>query len=117
MENLRKPSPLGRLLAALEEENIRFMLIGMSAAIVQGVLGTTVDVDFWLDLPSGPYMRVQNIARRTGGNDGRQHRDRIKHNQWTNEQASTEAREYGMSRWEYGMKNFVTEFAKCHMSQ
>ena len=45
MDDLREQSPLGRLLAALEEENIRFMLIGMSAAIVQEVLGTTVDVD------------------------------------------------------------------------
>jgi hypothetical protein len=42
------------------------MLIGMSAAIVQGVMETTMDVDFWIDLPSRQYMRVQNIARRFG---------------------------------------------------
>jgi hypothetical protein len=53
-------------LEALEAENIRFMLIGMSAAIVQGVMETTLDVDFWIDLPSRQYMRVQNIARRLG---------------------------------------------------
>jgi len=42
------------------------MLIGMSAAIVQGVMETTLDVDLWIDLPARQYMRVQNIARRTG---------------------------------------------------
>lgn len=42
------------------------MLIGMSAAIVQGVMETTLDVDVWIDLPSRQYMRVQNIARKIG---------------------------------------------------
>ena len=39
------------------------MLIGMSAAIVQGVMETTLDVDVWIDLPARQYMRVQNLAR------------------------------------------------------
>ena len=38
----------------------------MSAAIVQGVMETTLAVDFWIDLPSRQYTRVQNIARRLG---------------------------------------------------
>ena len=42
----------------------------MSAAIVQGVMGTTLDVDFWIDLPARQYMRVQNIARSLGGTVG-----------------------------------------------
>jgi len=42
------------------------MLIGMSAAIVQGVMGTTLDVDLWVDLPARQYMRVQNLARAAG---------------------------------------------------
>ena len=42
------------------------MLIGMSAAIVEGVMETTLDVDLWIDLPSRQSMRVQNIARATG---------------------------------------------------
>jgi hypothetical protein len=42
------------------------MLIGMSGAIVQGVMGTTLDVDLWIDLPSRQYMRVQNIALAIG---------------------------------------------------
>ena len=46
------------------------MLIGMSAAIVQGVMETTLDVDLWMDLPARQYMRVQNIARKTGATMG-----------------------------------------------
>ncbi|MEW6305260.1 MAG: hypothetical protein AB1705_17420 [Verrucomicrobiota bacterium] len=38
----------------------------MSAAIAQGVMGTTLDVDLWIDLPPRQYMRVQNIARSLG---------------------------------------------------
>src|SRR5579862_2316252 len=66
MATQRKPHPVARLLETLEAEEIRFMLIGMSAAIVQGVMGTTLDVDLWIDLPARQYMRVQNLARATG---------------------------------------------------
>ena len=66
MATQRKLHPITRLLEALETEEIRFILIGMSAAIVQGVMETTLDVDFWIDLPSRQYMRVQNIARSVG---------------------------------------------------
>ena len=66
MGTQRKLHPVARLLEALETENIRFMLIGMSAAIVQGVMETTLDADFWVDLAPRQYMRVQNIARDAG---------------------------------------------------
>jgi hypothetical protein len=66
MATQRKLHPVARLLEALETEDIRFMLIGMSAAIVQGVMETTLDADFWVDLPPRQYMRVQNIARSAG---------------------------------------------------
>ena len=46
------------------------MLIGMSAAIVQGVMETTLDVDLWVDLPARQYMRVQNLARKCGATMG-----------------------------------------------
>jgi len=46
------------------------MLIGMSAAIVQGVMETTLDVDFWVDLPARQSMRVQNLARKCGATMG-----------------------------------------------
>ncbi len=42
------------------------MMIGMSAAIAQGVMGATIDVDVWVDLPPRQYMRVLNVARTTG---------------------------------------------------
>jgi hypothetical protein len=66
MATKRKLHPVVRLLEALETEDIRFMLIGMSAAVVQGVMGTTLDVDIWVDLPSRQCMRLQNIARKLG---------------------------------------------------
>jgi hypothetical protein len=34
----------------------------MSAALVQGVSGTTNDIDLWIDLPTRQYMRPVNIA-------------------------------------------------------
>jgi hypothetical protein len=66
MGTRRKLHPVTRLLEAFEAEDIRFMLIGMSAAIVQGVMETTLDVDLWIDLSPREYMRAQNIARRVG---------------------------------------------------
>jgi hypothetical protein len=66
MATRRKLDPVARLLEALEAEDIRFILIGMSAAIVQGVMEATLDVDLWVDLPSRQYMRAQNAARRIG---------------------------------------------------
>lgn len=38
----------------------------MSAAILQGVPATTLDTDFWIDLPPRRYMRVLNLCRRLG---------------------------------------------------
>ena len=53
-------------MGALRDEKIDFMLIGMSAAVLQGVPGSTIDVDYWVDLPSRQYIRVLNICRRVG---------------------------------------------------
>src|SRR5215471_5702661 len=55
-------SPLARLMGALRAEKIQFQLIGMSAAILQGVPVATFDVDLWLDLPVRKYMRAVNLA-------------------------------------------------------
>jgi len=66
MDSKRKFRPVARLLEALEAEEIRFILIGMSAAVVQGVMETTLDVDIWIDLPPRQYMRVQQVARKKG---------------------------------------------------
>jgi hypothetical protein len=53
-------------MGALEQEKIKFLLIGMSAAIVQGVPGSTLDVDLWLNLPERQYMRPMKIALAQG---------------------------------------------------
>jgi hypothetical protein len=66
MATKRKPHPVARLLESLQAEKIRFMLIGMSAAIVQGVMEATLDVGVWIDLPARQYLRVQNLARAGG---------------------------------------------------
>jgi protein tyrosine/serine phosphatase len=39
---------------------------------------------------------------------------RIKHDKWTSTQALREARQYGMSAWETGMKKYIKDFAKSH---
>jgi len=46
------------------------MIIGMSAAIAQGVMGSTLDIDVWVDLSPRQYMRVQNLAVASGATIG-----------------------------------------------
>jgi hypothetical protein len=58
----RENIEVARLLGALRAEKIKFQLIGMSAALLQGVGGTTNDIDLWIDLPTRQYMRPVNIA-------------------------------------------------------
>jgi hypothetical protein len=53
-------------MGAFDSENIRFQVIGMSAANLQGVPGSTVDVDLWLDLLPRDYMRAINLAVKQG---------------------------------------------------
>jgi hypothetical protein len=40
------------------------MLVGMSAANLQGIMASTIDVDIWIGLPARQYVRVQNICRK-----------------------------------------------------
>jgi hypothetical protein len=53
-------------MGALQEEGIRFQVIGMSAAILHGVPGSTQDIDLWIDLPSREYMKPVNVAIKQG---------------------------------------------------
>ena len=62
----RELSPFARLVGALRDEKIRCIVIGMSAASIQGVPGSTVDVDLWLDLRPRQYIRALNLAVREG---------------------------------------------------
>src|SRR5436190_2252273 len=57
---------LVRLVGALRAEKIRFQLIGMTAAVLQGVPVVTHDVDLWIDLPARQYMTLVNLALRQG---------------------------------------------------
>jgi len=39
----------------------------MSAAILQGVIVTTIDTDIWVDLPERQYIRLMNLVLQQGG--------------------------------------------------
>jgi hypothetical protein len=39
----------------------------MSAAILQGVIVTTIDTDLWVDLPERQYIRLMNLVVKQGG--------------------------------------------------
>ena len=59
-------SSVVQLLDALKQEGIPFMLAGMSAANLQGIMVSTIDVDIWIGLPSRQHIRVTNVCRRLG---------------------------------------------------
>ena len=61
-----KLSPLARLIETLNAEKIRFVIIGMTAAVLQGTPVTTFDVDLWIDLPSRRYLQAMNLALKVG---------------------------------------------------
>jgi hypothetical protein len=66
LDDERDLHPLTALFGSLQAEKIRFMIVGMSAAIMQGAPGTTLDYDIWVDLPPRAYIRVVNICRGLG---------------------------------------------------
>src|SRR6266404_1850363 len=63
----RPVSPIVRLIQSLGQEKIRFQIVGMSAAILQGVIVTTLDTDIWVDLPERQYIRLMNLVLGQGG--------------------------------------------------
>jgi hypothetical protein len=58
---------LGEFIQALEQENIPLILIGMMAAVEQGAPLSTIDYDFWVDLPKRQVVRVYQVVLRQGG--------------------------------------------------
>lgn len=66
MDDEREIHPLTPLFGALETAKIPFLIIGMSAAIMQGAPGTTLDYDIWINLSPRQYLRVINICKRLG---------------------------------------------------
>src|SRR6185503_8031851 len=63
----RSVSPIVRLIQSLGEEKIRFQVVGMAAAILQGVIVSTLDTDIWIDLPERQYVRLMNLVLKQGG--------------------------------------------------
>ena len=55
-------SAVVQLFDALKRADIPFMLVGMSAANLQGIMVSTIDVDVWIGLPSRQYMKVSNLC-------------------------------------------------------
>jgi predicted nucleotidyltransferase len=54
-----------RFLLALNELGVRYMIVGMSAALLQGARGSTDDVDLWFEHIGD--SRIGEAARRAGG--------------------------------------------------
>jgi hypothetical protein len=52
-------------LAALQARGVRYLVVGMSAALMQGVRGSTEDVDLWF--ASLADERIAEAARSVGG--------------------------------------------------
>jgi len=52
-------------LQALDALEVRFLLVGMGAALVEGATGTTQDLDFWFG--SIEPAKLTEAARRAGG--------------------------------------------------
>lgn len=52
-------------LGALDARGVRFLVVGMSAALIQGVRGSTEDIDLWFERASDE--RIADAARTVGG--------------------------------------------------
>ena len=53
------------LLQALDALGVRYLLVGMAAALVEGASGTTQDLDLWFG--SIDAVKLSEAARRAGG--------------------------------------------------
>jgi hypothetical protein len=54
-----------RLLGELESLGVRYLVVGMSAALLQGARGATEDIDLWFEDTSDP--RIAQAVRAAGG--------------------------------------------------
>ena len=55
-------SSLAQLLQTLRREKIDFLIVGKSAAVLQGVPYSTLDTDIWVHLPPRQYIGVLNLC-------------------------------------------------------
>lgn len=53
------------LLRELQQRDVRFLVVGMSAALIQGARGATEDIDLWFEDLSDP--RIAEAVRAAGG--------------------------------------------------
>jgi hypothetical protein len=53
------------LLRALDDLGVRYLVVGMGAAILEGAPGTTLDIDLWF--PPSAFDKLPEAARRAGG--------------------------------------------------
>jgi hypothetical protein len=67
MPNQPPVSPFVEFLQALEVEGIHSILIGMMAAVEQGAPCSTIDYDFWVDLPKRQVVRLYAVIKRLEG--------------------------------------------------
>lgn len=54
-----------RFLAELEHRGVRYLVVGMTAAVLQGARGVTEDIDLWFERLDDP--RIAEAARSVGG--------------------------------------------------
>ncbi len=54
-----------KFLRELVARGVRFMIVGMSAALIQGARGATEDIDLWFEDPNDP--RIAEAVRAAGG--------------------------------------------------
>ena len=54
-----------RLLAELDARGVRYLIVGMSAALLQGARGSTEDIDLWFEDATDP--RIAAAVRAAGG--------------------------------------------------
>ena len=54
-----------RLLVELEARGVRYLIVGMSAALLQGARGSTEDIALWFESTSDP--RIAEAVRAAGG--------------------------------------------------
>ena len=57
---------LARFIHALGENKIPFLIIGMTAAVLQGIPVVTADVDFWIGTPESEHDVILQICHSQG---------------------------------------------------
>ena len=66
MADSQQHPPIARLVEALRAEKIRFVIVGMMSAVIQGAPVVTFDTDIWIDVPARQYMRLSNLCLKLG---------------------------------------------------